>query len=716
MTTGVELAPVREDAAQLAREGQTSFEGFATDIPWRSVSEGEGIAAAALLAWGQQESANRSSSSRGGDSSGANGRCDSSAWPFLIASGGEIAPPSAGGIDRFKSASSGDEAQGTTTNSNNSGDGSNNDGSSSYGGVEGSATEKPLELGPMPTAPPFGGYNQGLARSSSNGSRSRSGSRSGGSSRRSRGERRKTASGSRNSPTRGSMSLGASTSSIFDFFNDSNFSGSRSSSAGSPGDHSSAAAPAAAVVATATAGGGGSVGGIRSGPGEAPPSPWPYQQSHVPMREPSFDPYRKIDTDHKEMGVVPPWVPEEAHTAGIPGLGPAVRPTSRGNKFAEFPVCAPRPCTQITRHSGAAYPSNGHGGVCDDGGGGGENVRVEYPDRYFVQHSPSPSSSSFSSQSPSWRGASPGPGTALAQQPSRVDEELGDGRHRPHPGWVSAPAVRTMHPGAGSRAEGQIKPAPPSSDRNPGRVQMPPQLYPPLSSRNVPRRSRLENRETLKDNRHRVNKANEAAAAEAAAAKSAAAAEAAVATALAAAAASAASAHTALTPPTAAPRPPSPAPTASTPCPAAAADASRVQQHSPTRKVVASPPNNVYNLLAKMIPDLANMGGRSPAGTGTRATAEAPASGLSGTPQRSNPPSGAFSDASESTFPPPRLAATDASVGERMAMLGAAGCYGGGGDDGCLDEEEARKAQKKVSRVLLTAYSVCTAYLMHILG
>ncbi|CAN0037847.1 unnamed protein product, partial [Laminaria digitata] len=155
----------REDtAAQLAREGQTSFEAF-SEFGWRSISEPEGIAAFALVECGKQGSASRSSSR--GDPA-PNGRVDSRAWGDLLNSGGETPCPP-GGIGRFKSASCGDdEGQGgTTTNSNNNsgksssnnnndaagGSSSNSGGGGGGGAMSEESASKPLELGPMPVRP-----------------------------------------------------------------------------------------------------------------------------------------------------------------------------------------------------------------------------------------------------------------------------------------------------------------------------------------------------------------------------------------------------------------------------------------------------------------------------------------------------------------------------------------------------------------------------------
>lgn len=193
-----------DDAAERAKGDQSVLESYPRFLddprtgdagyPFRSVSEGEGIAAFALLACGQQPSTAGSARPNGGrggsdlisnnigNSNASGGRVDSSAWGYLLASGGEsipqIIPRSVSRSEKNDSDYNGGNACGSSTDQRSTSSSSSASGSSGGGGgggidigVGGTANtyqrqhelqqQQRLELGPMPTRRPFEGSKPG---------------------------------------------------------------------------------------------------------------------------------------------------------------------------------------------------------------------------------------------------------------------------------------------------------------------------------------------------------------------------------------------------------------------------------------------------------------------------------------------------------------------------------------------------------------------------
>lgn len=272
MGAGDGLPTVREDAVRRAKEGHSSFEAFtgipddpsrrdAPETPWRSVSEGEGIAAFALLACGQQRSVSRSNSR--GDPVSSN-RVDSGVWGDLLASGGEsVNLVLMGGRPKPTDERRDTLLDGTT----NSSSGSNDSGMGSYARLK--EQQQSMELGPMPSLPPFGGYKPG----------SGSGSRS-----------RRRSSGSRPSPLRESrepntllLALDAPYGSGGGTTASANYGGSSSWGRAYP------TVPFAGEADRSDAGG--DAVAWRAGPHE----------SHGPTRQRSFDPHMEIDPHNRDI-------------------------------------------------------------------------------------------------------------------------------------------------------------------------------------------------------------------------------------------------------------------------------------------------------------------------------------------------------------------------------------------------------------------------------
>lgn len=134
----------------------TSFEMFHEDPPYvRDVSEGEGIAAFALLACGQSSSRSNSGSGGavGGVGSAGPGRMDSGSWMNLLGSGGE--PTSA--VPQFFPSSSSNGSRSNSSSSATSGTGSSNGADAGGGPFRSLAMDN--DPGPMPEHVPFGGGN-----------------------------------------------------------------------------------------------------------------------------------------------------------------------------------------------------------------------------------------------------------------------------------------------------------------------------------------------------------------------------------------------------------------------------------------------------------------------------------------------------------------------------------------------------------------------------
>ena len=162
MTHGVrEDENNREDAAKRAKEAQCSFERFSGTIPWRSVSDSEGMAAFGMLGLQQAGDGGSRSTSRDNATSGYP-RSDSDTWSLLLASGGEAVPGANGG-GRGASLVAGGE---TPPDSRTRG--------SPFASVSGEDMLTGNDPGPMPELPPFGGYGSHGVSSGSGSGRSRS--------------------------------------------------------------------------------------------------------------------------------------------------------------------------------------------------------------------------------------------------------------------------------------------------------------------------------------------------------------------------------------------------------------------------------------------------------------------------------------------------------------------------------------------------------------